>query len=146
VNGQVQGAPAGLATRTAAGVIDFVGVVVFVGGGYLVVSGVKFLLNPQRFTSPAPPFAVMVTIAGVLLGAYFTVCWATSGRTYGDLVLGVRVVGRGGRQMRPAVALARAVVYLALPLGLLVAGVDRRRRSLQDMLVHSSVVYDWSEV
>jgi hypothetical protein len=37
----------------------------------------------------------------------------------------------------------RAVVYVVFPLGLLWSAVSSSRRSLQDVLVGSVVVYDW---
>ena len=146
VESAIQGAPAGLVSRTLAAVIDAFVIVLALTAGYLGVSAAKFLFHPRHFSFPVPSSSVMVTIGGVLAGLYLTVCWAASGRTYGDLILGLRVVRRGGRHLNPLVALARAFAYLVLPVGLLVAGVDRRRRSLQDMVFRSSVVYDWSDV
>jgi uncharacterized RDD family membrane protein YckC len=74
---------------------------------------------------------------------YLSAAWAISGRTCGALLMGLRVVGPGGR-LRPAVALLRAVLCVLFPVGLLWCAVNARNRSLQDIVLRTSVVYDWS--
>jgi len=47
------------------------------------------------------PSRLVFVAAGFLAGiAYLTLCWRISGRTFGDQVIGLRVVGRGGRPFR----------------------------------------------
>jgi uncharacterized RDD family membrane protein YckC len=53
------------------------------------------------------------------------------------------VVGRSGGTLRLATALARAVICALVPLGLLWTAVSRQNRSLADLLLRTSVVYDW---
>jgi uncharacterized RDD family membrane protein YckC len=57
--------------------------------------------------------------------------------------MGIRIVGRQGRRMRAPIALARAVLYVIFPVGLLWCLVNRRSHSLQDVLLRTSVIYDW---
>ena len=59
-------------------------------------------------------------------------------------VFGLRLLGRSGGPPRPAASLVRAVLCLALPAGLLWILVSRRNASLQDLVLGSAVVYDWS--
>jgi uncharacterized RDD family membrane protein YckC len=112
---------------------------------YVGVAAVRFLLRARSFTFPAPSLALVIVVGSVIAGLYFTVCWAVSGRTYGDLVFGLRVVGRGGRHPRPTLALLRAVACVVFPVGLVWSVVDRRGRSAQDLLLRTSVVYDWPD-
>jgi len=134
---------AGVVSRTAANVIDFAVVSVFLASVYLGYATLRFLLRPREFTFPAPSLLFVIIAGSVLAGVYFAVCWATTGRTYGALVLGLRVVSAGRNHLRPAVAILRAAACVVLPIGLVWSGVDRRRRSVQDIVLRTTVVYDW---
>jgi uncharacterized RDD family membrane protein YckC len=79
----------------------------------------------------------------VLAVGYLTLGWSTSGRTVGALVMGLRVLNRSGDSMRPVSALLRALFCVAFPLGLLWILVSAGNRSLQDLVLRTSVVYDW---
>jgi|1186.fasta_scaffold16260_2 uncharacterized RDD family membrane protein YckC len=138
-----QGLRAGLVTRTLAGVIDGVLVVLAVLAGYLGVNGLKFLIHPRSFQfSEASPLPAVTTALLVLVG-YLCIAWSTSGRTYGCHLMGLRVVGGRGGRVRPLVALLRALFYVVFPIGLLLCAGDRRHHSLQDIVLRTSVIYDW---
>ena len=138
-----QGHRAGLVTRTAAAAIDFGIVLLALGVCYLGVSAFLFLLDPRSFTTPAPSLAVMCGAGGLLLTGYLAVSWVGSGRTYGNHVMGLRVVNRHGRRLHALVALLRAVCYVIFPLGLLWVLVSGHNRSLQDLVLRTSVIHDW---
>ncbi len=74
---------------------------------------------------------------------YLTVSWTLSGRTYGYLVMGLRVLGRGGRPLRLVGAAIRAVFVVVVPIGIAWVLVSRDNRSLQDIVLGTRVVYDW---
>ena len=57
-------------------------------------------------------------------------------------VFGLRLVNRSARPLRPAPAVLRAVLCLVFPAGLLWVAVSRRNASLQDLVLHSTVIYD----
>ena len=138
-----QGRRAGLATRVLAGAIDGVVLLALFSGGYAVWAAAVFLWSPAGFSFPTPSRPGVV-VAGYLLAiAYLTLCWRMSGRTYGDQLIGLRVVGRGGRPLGLATALARATFCAVFPLGLLWTAVSRENRSVADLLLRTSVVYDW---
>ena len=139
----LRGTTAGIASRGAANLIDFTVIAAMLIGTYLGVAGFRFLLNPRTFTFPDPSLALVLIVASGVAGLDFLTCWAISGRTYGDLILGLRVVGRDGRHPRPVLALLRSATCVVFPIGLVWAGVDRRGRSVQDLLLRPSVVYDW---
>jgi uncharacterized RDD family membrane protein YckC len=139
-----QGHRAGVVTRTAANVVDSLLAIGLVSGGYVVWCAVRFLLKPRAFTLPAPPvLAVIACWAGVLF-LYFAASWATTGRTYGDHLLGLRVVNVRGEPLRWAGAVARSAFCVALPIGLYWALVSPTNRSLQDVVLRTSVLYDWT--
>jgi uncharacterized RDD family membrane protein YckC len=139
-----QGHRAGVVTRTAANVVDAAIAIALVSSGYVAWCAVRFLLSPAAFTFPAPPFlAVLVCWAGVLF-VYFTASWATTGRTYGDHLLGLRVVNFRGESMTWPGAAVRAAFCVALPIGLYWAVVSPTNRSLQDTVLRTSVLYDWT--
>ena len=140
----LQGQRAGLVTRVLANSVDFCIVAVIVAAGYAAVAALRFLWNSRTFTFPAPGFGLLVLVGGVVMILYLTASWTASGRTYGDHLLGLRVVGWRGRRIRLVGALLRAILCVVFPIGLFWILVSRDNRSLQDVLLRSSVVYDWS--
>ena len=58
--------------------------------------------------------------------------------------MGLRVVNSRGRRLNPLIALARAVFCAFFPIGLFWCAVSRKRRSVQDLVLRTSVVYDWN--
>lgn len=138
-----QGHPAGLVSRSLANVVDglLVGAVLVVG--YVGLNAVIFVADPQTFTFIDPSLGWIVLWAMWLTVLYFTGAWASTGRTYGCHLMGLRVVGRRGGRVRPLVALARAVLCVVFPIGLVWCVISHDERSLQDVLLRTSVVYDW---
>jgi uncharacterized RDD family membrane protein YckC len=138
-----QGRRAGVVTRVAAAAID--GAVV-TGALLLSYAGLAilfFLVDPRNFSMPDASLLLSLVWWMAILVTYLTIAWWTSGRTYGNLVMGLRVVGRGGQNMRFVTALLRALAYAFFPVGLLWCGVSRENRSVQDLVLRSSVIYDW---
>jgi uncharacterized RDD family membrane protein YckC len=138
-----QGRPAGLVSRFVANTIDSAVVVVVIVGGWLGWNGTMFFLDPRGFSFSEPRPAFTVTVFMLVSGVYLTLAWAVPQRTYGDHVMGLRVVGRKGRRPRLVVAAARAVFYIFFPVGLLWCVVNPQRRSIQDVVLRTAVVYDW---
>jgi uncharacterized RDD family membrane protein YckC len=139
-----QGRRAGVVTRTAANVIDFAVAVVVVASGYAGLCALRFLVNPTKFSFPSVPFLVLLVCFASVLFVYFTVSWATTGRTYGDHLLGLRVVNFRGERLRWPGSVVRAGFCIVLPIGLYWAVVSSTNRSLQDTVLRTSVVYDWT--
>ena len=138
-----QGHPAGLVSRSLANVVDGLLVGAVLVAGYIGLNAIRFVADPQTFTFIDLSLGWIVFEAWWVTVIYFTGAWAITGRTYGCHLMGLRVVGRRGRRVRPLVALARAVLCVVFPIGLLWCVVSPQERSLQDVLLRTSVVYDW---
>ena len=138
--------PAGIVTRVLAALIDGVVVAALTGTVLGAVVAGLFVVNPVSFRWPHGLLAEasLVTV-GVAVG-YLTVGWAIAGRTVGGAVLGVRVVANGGGRLGWTRSACRALLCVLVPLGLLWAAVSARRRSVQDLVVRSTVLYDARKV
>lgn len=139
-----QGKRAGVVTRTAAGAIDYAVVAVAVIGTYLGIGMLRFLVDPRTPAWPTWSFLVYVLIGGVYFVVYLTVAWSLTGRSIGARVMGVRVVSFTGRRMLFVGAFVRAVFCVAFPIGLFWCAVSRHNRSVQDVVLRTSVIYDWA--
>ena len=146
-----QGRRAGLITRTVAAAIDLGLVVIVLGVAYLGICAFLFLLDPANFvdplTSPLPDRRVRVGDCHRLRGVHFylAVNWTGTGRTYGNHVMGLRVVKREGGHVHPLAAFLRAALSPSFQIGLFYSWVlvSGQNRSLQDLVVRTSVIYDW---
>ena len=138
--------PAGIVTRILAALIDGVVVAALTGTVLGAVVAGLFVVNPVSFRWPHGLLAEasLVTV-GVAVG-YLTVGWAIAGRTVGGAVLGVRVVANGGGRLGWTRSACRALLCVLVPLGLLWVAVSARRRSVQDLVVRSTVLYDARKV
>lgn len=138
-----QGRRAGLVTRLVAACIDGACVGVGLLLAYLGLCGVRLLLDPRGFEFPAFNLLFSLTAAFTTAVLYLTVAWWLAGRSYGDLVMGLRVLNPWGGQLRVYGAFVRAAFCVVFPVGLLWVAVSRDNRSVQDVVLRTSVVYDW---
>jgi uncharacterized RDD family membrane protein YckC len=137
-----RGQRAGLVTRLAAGVLDVLVILLLLALIYLAVNAVAFLLHPRTFHLITGAQPVLLTATGITAVAYLAGAWWVAGRTYGYHVMGLRIVDRRGRPPHALVAVARATLYVTFPVGLLACALTSSRRSLQDLLLGTYVVYD----
>ena len=138
-----QGTTAGFVTRFVANVIDTVVVIVMLGACYVGYASVVFLLDPRAFEFPDVSFLASLTVALLLATVYLWLTWWLAGRSYGGHVMGIRVTGRRRPKLGPLRALARAAFCTFFPIGFFWCLLSPHRRSIQDVLLFSSVVYDW---
>lgn len=134
---------AGVVSRLLANTLDFVVLLAMLGGTYLAVAAVRLLLQPTSFRFPGVSWPLATGLAIFYSIIYLTFCWSTTGRTYGDHVLGLRVVNVRGDRMRVPGALIRAAFCVFLPVGVLWSAVSGSNRSVQDIVLRTSVIYDW---
>ena len=138
-----QGHTAGVVTRLVASTLDGIVVCFVLGCGYAGWCLLLFLVNPRSFSFPRPGLFFSLTAGFVVAFVYLTVFWAFAGRTYGDLVMGLRVLRRSGRPLRLPGSALRALCCVVIPIGILWIPVGRDNRSLQDAVLGTKVVYDW---
>ena len=138
-----QGERAGIVSRVFANAIDFAILVVVLGAGYLGWSAWLFLRRGASFRFPTVTYQGTYLVGAIVLTLLFTVAWSSTGRSYGDRLLGLRVIDRRGERLGLAHAFVRAVLCVAFPPLLFWAIVDRR--SVQDLVVRTAVIYDWAE-
>jgi uncharacterized RDD family membrane protein YckC len=136
------GRTAGFVTRAAANAVDVALVSLVVALGYAGVAGFRFLLTPRSFRLVAPEFSWVVVTIGIGLAIYWTATWAEAGRSHGDQLLGLRVVGRHGDRLHVLHAATRAVLCVLFLPGLFWALVSRRNGSVQDVVLRTAVVYE----
>lgn len=141
---QFQGQRAGVVTRTIAGAVDYAITAVAVLSTYAAIGVLQFLVDPRNVQWPQWSFLVFTLVGWVYLFLYLTVAWWTGGRTFGSWLMGVRVVNfRGERLALPGAAL-RAAFCVAFPVGLFWCVVSGANRSVQDVVLRTSAIHDWS--
>lgn len=138
-----QGERAGFATRFLASCIDIAVIAAVMFSIWLGIEILQLIFTPGVEVDP-PRAATLVVWGYALMTLYWTVAWSTSGRSIGAWVMGVRVVNRKGGRLRGLVAFARAAFSVGFPVGLGWALVSRRNRSVQDVVLRTIVIYDWS--
>jgi len=131
-------------TRLLAAILDAVIVAVLAVLLHVGVAGIRYAWSPVRFEWPELARVTSGTLALVLAVLYLTIGWAVAGRTYGQRLLGLRVLTPRHRLLGVGRSLVRAVTCTVFPIGLLWCAFSATRRSLQDLLVGSVVVYESS--
>jgi uncharacterized RDD family membrane protein YckC len=133
---------AGLVTRALANIADLIVVALIVVAGYATVAATRFLLRPAHFTFPAPSLTTLLIVGLGVQAVYFAVTWAVVGGTYGDRLLGLRVTDDRGQRLGWGRCAVRAALCTVFPIGLLWVLLSQENRSVQDLLMRTSVVYD----
>lgn len=132
---------AGIVSRGVAAVIDLLFVGVVLGALYVGLILMRLMFNPSSFSFPTVGAVFSTAVMFCVAVCYLAACWTVSGCTAGAVTMGLRVIGRRGDRISPVIALIRAVACVLFPVGLLWVAVDTRRRSLQDVVLGTRVVY-----
>jgi uncharacterized RDD family membrane protein YckC len=139
----LQGAPAGFVTRAVSALIDIALVSVVVVAGWAATRFLLLVLRPTQ-ELPEPRAAALLLFGYILMVLYWAVCWSTSGRSLGAFTMGVRVRSADGSRVGWLRSLARAGFCVLVPPGLLWSIVSRRSESIQDIILRTRVVRDWT--
>lgn len=138
-----QGERAGFFTRTIAAVIDVVVVGAIIIGIWIAVWLFLLVFNPLvDYGMPRPGYFVLGGY--FLMWLYWTWTWSTSGRSLGQNLMGVRVLDRRGGRPGWKLAALRSAFCVVFQVGILWILVSRRNHSVQDVVLRTSVVHDWS--
>jgi uncharacterized RDD family membrane protein YckC len=141
----VQGGPAGLASRLLAAAVDAIVVGSLLVATYAGAAVLLFAWNPRTFTLPNWPAGLVLALAGSLELGYLTLAWWIGGRSYGCVLMGLRVVDSAGATLPLRRAFVRALLCTLFPLGLAWCAVDARSRAVHDVVARSRAVYDWRQ-
>ncbi|MEV5651307.1 RDD family protein [Nocardia sp. NPDC052254] len=135
--------PAGIVTRSIASGVDVAVVLMIMAAIYVSLAFARLMFSPQDFTWPDAGAVMSTSIFLVVSVLYLTACWAVSGRTVGAVMMGLRLVTRDGELVGWPRALLRAVLCVMFAVGLFWVVIDANRYSLQDIVLRTTVVYDW---
>lgn len=141
-----QGQRAGVVSRFLADGVDLLVVIAIMALISTGIAAVTFLLDPRQFHWPEKLSWSILAIGFVIVVPYLALSWASTGRTYGKALLGLRVVDHRGRRPHMALAWLRAAFCVVVPIGLLWVAINRHNRSVQDVVLRTSVIYDWAPV
>ena len=141
-----QGVPAGMVSRLFAFLLDVLTVdVLFSVGGSLfalffeVLTGRTWQVKDHQIVSGV--------FLAVLVFIYFTVPIAVAGRTFGQMIMGLKVVRIDRREMGGWHAALRTITFplsiLLLGVGVLMGLLRSDRRMLQDVFADTEEIYDW---
>ncbi|MEO9327174.1 RDD family protein [Gordonia aurantiaca] len=132
---------AGIVSRGIGAFLDLLIVWTILAACYAGLSLMKFAVSVSEFHFPHVDTIFTTTGFVVTSVIYLATCWEVSGRTPGSVVMGLRVVDSKGGRLRPSVAVLRALLCTVFAVGLLWVVVDRRRRSVADILLRTRVIY-----
>lgn len=139
----MQGERAGFFTRVIAAVVDVVIVGAIMIGVWIAVWLFLLVFNPLvDYGMPRPGYFVLGGY--FLMWVYWSWGWATSGRSLGQGLMGVRVLDRKGRFPSWKIAALRSAFCVTFQIGIVWVLVSRRNRSVQDVVLRTSVIHDWS--
>lgn len=139
----MQGERAGFFTRVIAAVIDVVIVGALIFGIWIATWLFLLVFNPLvDYGMPRPGYFVLGGY--FLIWVYWTWGWATSGRSTGQNLMGIRVVDRTDQRPSWKLAAIRSAFCVAFQIGIVWTLVSRRNRSVQDVVLRTSVIHDWS--
>lgn len=139
-----QGHVAGIVSRLIAAGVDLLLVICLLVAAYAGWCVVVFILQTRTFTFPQPSFLLILVAYDVVAISYLAIAWWVSGRSYGQHVMGLRVTTQRGGRLRFPRALLRSAVCIFFPIGLFWVAVSRRSAAVHDILLHTSVNYDWT--
>lgn len=141
----LQGMRAGFVTRALAVFIDIGVVAAVVGGTWATLWLLAKILIPLReFDLPRP--ISLILVGYVVMWIYLTGAWASTGKSLGGFVMGIRVVNHAGDRMGAASAALRSAFCVVFQPGLLWVVVSWKNKSVQDVVLRTNVVHDWQTV
>lgn len=146
---QVCNPSARLGSRIMSFLIDIAILLLITGIGALAVADIVLSQSPGSFYE----HLIMISLSGILVASfplvfipvYFLVFHVLGGETPGKLVMGIRVVNRENKAIRPGASFLRVVGYLlsGFPLGTGFIWIlfDQDKRAWHDKLAGTRVVY-----
>ncbi len=142
----VQGHYSGAISRLVAATIDWFGAVAVFGILGAITTFFLGFITSREITSDVTGWIGLILFV-IWLFLWYWIGQATTGRTPGKSVIGLRAVTRDGEPLGPRRAFVRVLV---LPISWLIAGlgfigivIGKEHRALHDVAAGSTVIYDW---
>lgn len=139
----IQGKNAGFSSRFIAVLIDMALIAVLVLGAYGIWMALRYVLS-VFYDIPQLGAVPLLLIGYFLMWVYWMLGWASSGRTLGNVLMGLRVEMNSGNPLTLGRSALRALFSVAFPIGLAWAVVSRSNHSVQDVALRTRVVFDWA--
>ena len=143
----LQGRAAGFVTRLIAYFVDLVvitGILALSGWLAVVADNLIATIGLTSNVTVATVYAVSIPF---IIGTYFVVLWALTGRTIGKWLMGLKVVGRDGLPPTIGRSLLRLIGYgvsmLFMWAGYFWVIIDDERQGWHDHLAKTWVIYDY---
>ena len=137
-----QGHRAGFVSRALSAFIDIGSVIALIFVINLVIALVRLIIERVQGAT-LPQFGWSVAGGFLLIWLAWTYAWGTTGRSLGMHIMGLRIVNYSGRRVRLPVAALRSLFCVFFPIGLILVIFSPANRSLQDVVLRTSVVHDW---
>jgi len=137
-----QGHRAGVISRALAAIIDVVLVIAVLFVINLGIALARLIIERVQGDT-LPQFGWSIAAGVLLLWLAWTYAWASTGRSLGMHIMGLKIVNYSGHRVRLPVAALRSAFCLIFPLGLIWVIFSPANRSLQDVVLRTSVVHDW---
>lgn len=136
---------AGVVSRGAAFAVDIAVAVFACTVGFLFVRSTLVAIGVLSAVGDSSGAVGYVTALPLVFMAYCAAGWTLAGKTYGMMLLGLRVVTRDGSTPSALRSLARAAGYWVSAIamiGFAWIAIDRRNQGFHDKIAGTFVVYD----
>ena len=137
-----QGHRAGFISRALSAFIDIGSVIALIFLINLVIALVRLIIERVQGAT-LPQFGWSVAGGFLLIWLAWTYAWGTTGRSLGMHIMGLRIINHSGHRVRLPVAALRSIFCIVFPIGLIWVIFSPANRSLQDVVLRTSVVHDW---
>lgn len=138
-----QGSTVGFTSRFISVLIDMALIAVMLLGAYGIWLALRYVLT-VFYDIPQLSGVPLLLVGYFLMWAYWTWSWATGGKSLGNVLMGIRVQTNSGQDLHLGRSAARALLSVVFPIGLAWAIVSRSNHSIQDVILRTKVVFDWT--
>lgn len=144
----LQDRAAGFVTRLFAFVIDVIVVMGILAAGGAIAALLDSAIEGMGLVPPIQMTVIYVGMIPFVVGAYYAMFWALTGRTIGKWFMGLKIIGLDGRPPTIGRSLLRFLGYglstIVFWLGFVWVVIDDERQAWHDHMARTWVVYDYA--
>jgi Predicted membrane protein/domain len=143
---RMRGRRAGLVSRLLADAMDLAVAGFILFGALVAFAVVRYMVGAAPLQLPRVSGIFTAAAFPITLAIYLSITWSGNGRSVGKALVGLRVVRNEGAPLGKFRATMRAVLCTLFGgLSLLWVLFSSRNAAVHDLVVHSTVVHDWSD-